>query len=74
MWSIIERELCLPKHWQGDGVITLFGARQDLWKSLRKLDVPIVDLAESRPNIRLPRVTMVCHWALHIRALWALPK
>ena len=48
----------VPKHWQGDGVITLLGARQDLWKSLRKLDVPIVDLAESRPDIRLPRVTM----------------
>ena len=48
----------VPKHWRGDGVITLLGARQDLWKMLRKLDVPIVDLAESRPNIRLPRVTM----------------
>jgi len=48
----------VPRHWRGDGVITLLGARQNLWKSLRKLDVPIVDLAESRPNIRLPRVTM----------------
>jgi len=48
----------VPKHWQGDGVITLLAAPQGLWQLLRKLDVPIVDLSESRPTIRLPRVTM----------------
>ncbi len=47
-----------PKHWKGDGVITLLGLRQDMWRRLRHLRVPIVDLAESRPDIALPRVTM----------------
>ncbi|QDS89246.1 Xylose operon regulatory protein [Rosistilla ulvae] len=48
----------VPEHWRGDGVVTLLGARQDLWRKLRRLKVPIVDLAESRPDIALPRVTM----------------
>lgn len=48
----------IPKHWRGDGVIALLGARHDHWRELRRLKVPIVDLAESRPNIKLPRVTM----------------
>ena len=48
----------IPKHWKGDGVITLLGLRQDMWRRLRHLRVPIVDLAESRPDIALPRVTM----------------
>lgn len=48
----------VPKHWNGDGVITLLGAQEDIWRRLRRLEVPIVDLAESRPNIALPRVTM----------------
>ncbi|QGJ70961.1 Transcriptional regulator [Planctomycetales bacterium 10988] len=48
----------VPKHWNGDGVITLLGAQQNIWRQLRRLRVPIVDLAESRPNISLPRVTM----------------
>lgn len=48
----------VPKHWDGDGVITFLGAKQDLWRRLRKFDVPIMDLTESRPNISLPRVTM----------------
>jgi LacI family transcriptional regulator len=48
----------IPKHWRGDGVITLLGSKLDLWRQLRRLDVPIVDLAESRPNVPLPRVTM----------------
>ncbi|TWT34295.1 XylR family transcriptional regulator [Blastopirellula retiformator] len=48
----------VPRHWDGDGVITLLGARQQLWRSLQELEVPTVDLAESRPDIRLPRVTM----------------
>ncbi|EMI22666.1 xylose operon regulatory protein [Rhodopirellula maiorica SM1] len=47
----------VPSHWNGDGVLTLLGTRQDIWKRLRRLDVPIVDLAESRPAIKLPRVT-----------------
>jgi LacI family transcriptional regulator len=48
----------IPAHWQGDGAITLLGAQPDLWHRLRRLKVPVVDLTESRPNIRLPRVTM----------------
>ena len=48
----------IPAHWQGDGVIALLGARHNHWPQLRRLRVPVVDLAESRPNIRLPRVTM----------------
>ncbi|QDV68770.1 Xylose operon regulatory protein [Rosistilla carotiformis] len=48
----------VPEHWRGDGVVTLLGARQNLWRKLRRLKVPIVDLAESRPDIALPRVTM----------------
>lgn len=48
----------IPTHWQGDGVIALLGARHNHWKQLRRFKVPIIDLAESRPNIKLPRVTM----------------
>ncbi|QDT65163.1 XylR family transcriptional regulator [Calycomorphotria hydatis] len=48
----------VPTHWKGDGVLTLLGARENLWRQVRKLNVPIVDLAESRPNIQLPRVTI----------------
>jgi len=48
----------IPKHWKGDGVVTLLGMRRGMWPRLRRLRVPIVDLAESRPDIALPRVTM----------------
>jgi LacI family transcriptional regulator len=48
----------VPKHWNGDGVLTLLSAQQNLWRNLKPLRVPIVDLAESRPEIELPRVTM----------------
>jgi LacI family transcriptional regulator len=48
----------VPQRWNGRGVITLLGARRDYWKQLERLKVPIVDLAESRPKIELPRVTM----------------
>lgn len=48
----------VPARWQGDGVITLLGAGQTIWRRLRNLKVPIVDLAESRDNIKLPRVTV----------------
>jgi LacI family transcriptional regulator len=48
----------VPRHWNGDGVVTLLGARRGLWNRLKNQKVPIVDLAESRPNITLPRLTM----------------
>lgn len=48
----------VPRNWKGDGVVTLLGTQQNTWRRLRHLDVPIVDLAESRPNIALPRVTV----------------
>jgi len=48
----------VPEHWTGDGVITLLGAQRGLWDQLRQLGVPVVDLAESHPEIRLPRVTI----------------
>ena len=48
----------VPKDWDGDGVITHLGAHKQLWCSLSHLDVPIVDLTESRPEICLPRVTV----------------
>ncbi len=48
----------IPSHWKGDGVLTLLGAQQNLWRQLRRFDVQIVDLAESRPDIHLPRLTM----------------
>ncbi|MCC9607902.1 DNA-binding transcriptional regulator [Blastopirellula sp. JC732] len=48
----------VPRDWQGDGVITLLGAQQQVWRSLKNFSVPMVDLAESRPDIPLPRVTM----------------
>jgi LacI family transcriptional regulator len=48
----------IPTHWHGDGVIALLGARHNHWQQLRRLKIPVVDLAESRPNIKLPRVTM----------------
>ncbi|UUO09152.1 DNA-binding transcriptional regulator [Blastopirellula sp. J2-11] len=48
----------VPRDWQGDGVITLLGAQQEIWRSLRRFDVPMVDLSESRTEIPLARVTM----------------
>ncbi|MBN2580907.1 MAG: XylR family transcriptional regulator [Pirellulales bacterium] len=48
----------VPKHWRGDGVITLLTARNKLWNQIRKLRVPVVDLTESRPQIQVPRLTM----------------
>ncbi|WP_237564824.1 XylR family transcriptional regulator [Blastopirellula marina] len=48
----------VPRDWQGDGVITLLGAQQQIWRSLQQFDVPMVDLSESRPDVPLPRVTM----------------
>lgn len=48
----------VPRHWKGDGVITLIGGKAQLWRKLWRLNVPIVDLSESRPDIELPRVTV----------------
>lgn len=48
----------IPKRWNGEGVLTLLGAGEKFWKQLLTLQVPMVDLAESRPRIELPRVTM----------------
>ncbi|WP_044256028.1 xylose operon transcription regulator XylR [Rhodopirellula sp. SWK7] len=48
----------VPDGWSGDGVLTLLGAREDLWEKLRDIKQPIVDLTESRPQIALPRVTV----------------
>jgi len=48
----------IPPAWNGQGVLTLLGAGNDYWKQLQRLKLPIVDLAESRPEIALPRVTM----------------
>lgn len=48
----------VPHDWQGDGVITLLGAQKQVWRSLQRFDVPMVDLSESRPDIPLARVTM----------------
>jgi LacI family transcriptional regulator len=58
-WHIpADLEDAVPKAWKGDGVLTQLGAPQEIWRRLRRLDVPIVDVAESRPNIKLPRVTI----------------
>lgn len=48
----------VPRHWKGDGVIALIGGTVKLWRQLWRLNVPIVDLSESRPDIELPRVTV----------------
>ncbi|MBN1854819.1 MAG: XylR family transcriptional regulator [Pirellulales bacterium] len=48
----------IPRRWSGDGVLTLLATRNQFWRQLRIMNVPIVDLAESRPKIPLPRVTM----------------
>ncbi|MEM1227934.1 MAG: DNA-binding transcriptional regulator [Planctomycetota bacterium] len=58
-WHIpADLEDVIPAGWAGDGVLTQLGAPQQIWRRLRRIDVPIVDLAESRPHIRLPRVTV----------------
>ncbi|TWT65266.1 AraC family transcriptional regulator [Allorhodopirellula solitaria] len=58
-WHIpADLEDPIPRSWSGDGVLTHLGAPQEIWRRLRRFDVPIVDLAESRPQIRLPRVTI----------------
>jgi LacI family transcriptional regulator len=58
-WHVTaDLEEIVPRNWHGDGVITLLAARQNTWKLLEHLNVPIVDLAESQPNVPLPRVTM----------------
>ncbi|EMI52646.1 XylR family transcriptional regulator [Rhodopirellula sallentina] len=57
-WHITaDFEDLVPSHWNGDGVLALLGGGRDIWKRLRHCKVPIVDFAESRPNIELPRVT-----------------
>jgi LacI family transcriptional regulator len=48
----------IPRRWNGDGVLTLLGAGENFWRHLQSVKVPMVDLAESRPKIDLPRVTM----------------
>jgi LacI family transcriptional regulator len=48
----------IPQAWNGQGVLTLLGAGTDYWRQLKHLDLPMVDLAESHPEIPLPRVTM----------------
>jgi LacI family transcriptional regulator len=48
----------IPPSWNGQGAITLLGVGNEYWKQLQRLKLPIVDLAESRPEIALPRVTM----------------
>ena len=54
-WHIpADREDAIPTGWNGDDVLTQLGAPQEIWGRLRRLDVPIVDVAESRPNIQLP--------------------
>jgi LacI family transcriptional regulator len=45
-----------PVNWKGDGVLTLLTARHKIWERLRTLNIPIVDLTESRPEIAVPRV------------------
>lgn len=58
-WHIpADLEDAIPRDWRGDGVLTRLGAPQQIWRRLRRFEVPIVDLAESRPNIPLPRVTI----------------
>ncbi|PQO44268.1 XylR family transcriptional regulator [Blastopirellula marina] len=48
----------VPRDWRGDGVITLLGAQEQLWRMLKRFRGPMVDLSESRPDIPLPRLTM----------------
>jgi len=58
-WHITaDLDEVVPKHWQGDGILTHLGARPGIWRALRPFHEPMVDLTESRPNIQLPRVTM----------------
>jgi LacI family transcriptional regulator len=58
-WRVIaDFDDPVPGSWQGDGALTLVGSHLDLWRRLRRLRVPVVDLAESHPEIRIPRVTM----------------
>ena len=45
-WHIpADLEDPVPKGWNGDGVLTQLGAPQEVWRRLRRLDVPIVDVA-----------------------------
>ena len=48
----------VPSGWNGDGVLAFLGPGKSLWRSLRSLTCPIVDLTESHPEIPLPRVTV----------------
>lgn len=48
----------VPRNWKGDGVVALVGQKESFWNQLRKIKTPIVDLSESRPKIKLPRVTV----------------
>lgn len=47
----------LPTGWKGDGILTLLADREDVARLVIKADVPVVDLAVSRPDIKVPRVT-----------------
>jgi LacI family transcriptional regulator len=59
LWHVtLDFDDPIPARWNGDGILTLIGVQKDLWSRLEDQKVPIVDLAESRPEIPLPRVTM----------------
>ncbi len=48
----------LPWGWQGDGVITLLGAEPEEVRFALQMKCPVVDLALSRAEIPLPRVSV----------------
>ena len=52
----ILKDFQLPKHWQGDGIITSLNNSTPLEDFVRKATVPVVDLSIWREDIDLPRV------------------
>lgn len=47
----------LPAGWKGQGILTLLADREDVARLVRRANVPVVDLAIGRPDIKVPRVT-----------------
>ncbi len=58
----------IPWGWRGDGVITLLGVEPEEVEFIESLTCPAVDLALSRPEIKLPRVSVDSEAVAHMAA------
>lgn len=56
-WHLTVNDGCmLPKGWSGDGILTMFGTREDIIAYIRSQKIPRVDIGDYCPEVKLPRV------------------